>query len=193
VRHDLQELVSFYIDAGGMIGVPFRIDRERHGRKQSQDMTQSPGTMPRKDRLRRVVILCREFVRNLAYYRSGQSSRYRCLMDTALAPVPTLNLCETKKNPTPAINTGSGKVVDAEQGDRVGEPRAVCGEATGEPEPSSLERQRCEGTDPHRCIETTAGRRDHQHGAKETAEGGTRLRRLHRGQCKQRTCLHSIL
>ena len=31
-------------------------------------------TMPRQDRLRRVVILCRNFAVNLAYYRVGRKS-----------------------------------------------------------------------------------------------------------------------
>ena len=39
--------------------------------------------MPRKDRLRRVVILCRDFARNLAYYRVGQRDEHRSLFDPA--------------------------------------------------------------------------------------------------------------
>lgn len=46
------------------------------------DLTNSP-SMPRKDRLRRVVILCCHFGRNLAYYRVGQSEHYRHLFDPA--------------------------------------------------------------------------------------------------------------
>lgn len=38
-------------------------------------------TMSRRDRLRRVVILCRDFARNLAYYRAGQSEEHRLLFD----------------------------------------------------------------------------------------------------------------
>lgn len=44
---------------------------------------QKQPTMSRRDRLRRVVILCRDFARNLAYYRSGQSSRHKSLLDRA--------------------------------------------------------------------------------------------------------------
>lgn len=44
---------------------------------------QKQTTMLRRDRLRRVVILCRDFARNLAYYRSGQSSRHKSLLDPA--------------------------------------------------------------------------------------------------------------
>jgi hypothetical protein len=40
------------------------------------DMTKCP-VVPRKDRLRRVVILCCHFGRNLAYYRVGQSEQYQ--------------------------------------------------------------------------------------------------------------------
>jgi hypothetical protein len=39
--------------------------------------------MPRKDRLRRVVILCRDFARNLAYYRVGWKDEHRNLFDPA--------------------------------------------------------------------------------------------------------------
>ncbi|HEY6395117.1 MAG TPA: hypothetical protein VIX12_06830 [Candidatus Binataceae bacterium] len=39
--------------------------------------------MPRKDRLRRVVILCGSFARNLAYYRVGWSQEHRHLLDPA--------------------------------------------------------------------------------------------------------------
>jgi hypothetical protein len=39
-------------------------------------------TMSRRDRLRRVVILCRDFARNLAYYRAGQNDEHRLLLDT---------------------------------------------------------------------------------------------------------------
>lgn len=41
----------------------------------------STAPMPRKDRLRRVVILCCHFARNLAYFRVGQSEQYRHLFD----------------------------------------------------------------------------------------------------------------
>jgi hypothetical protein len=44
---------------------------------------QKQPTMSRRDRLRRVVLLCRDFARNLAYYRSGQSSRPKSLLDPA--------------------------------------------------------------------------------------------------------------
>jgi hypothetical protein len=37
--------------------------------------------MPRRDRLRRVVILCRNFARNLAYYRAGRKDEHRQLFD----------------------------------------------------------------------------------------------------------------
>jgi hypothetical protein len=37
--------------------------------------------LPRRDRLRRVVILCRNFARNLAYYRTGQRPEYQPLLD----------------------------------------------------------------------------------------------------------------
>ena len=37
--------------------------------------------MPRKDRLRRVVLLCTAFARNLAYYRVGQEEEHRDLFD----------------------------------------------------------------------------------------------------------------
>ena len=37
--------------------------------------------MPRKDRLRRVVILCCSFARNLAYYRVAWSKEYRHLLN----------------------------------------------------------------------------------------------------------------
>ena len=40
-------------------------------------------TMSRQDRLRRVVILCCNFARNLACYRSGQSSQHKSLLDPA--------------------------------------------------------------------------------------------------------------
>lgn len=43
----------------------------------------SNAAMPRKDRLRRVVILCRDFARNLAYYRVGQRDEHRHLFDPA--------------------------------------------------------------------------------------------------------------
>jgi hypothetical protein len=38
-------------------------------------------TMSRRDRLRRVVILCRNFARNLAYYRAGQKAEHLPLLD----------------------------------------------------------------------------------------------------------------
>lgn len=38
-------------------------------------------TMSRRDRLRRVVILCRNFARNLAYYRTGQLAEHAPLLD----------------------------------------------------------------------------------------------------------------
>lgn len=41
----------------------------------------TPPTMPRRDRLRRVVILCRNCARNLAYYRTGQKAEYSALFD----------------------------------------------------------------------------------------------------------------
>jgi len=41
--------------------------------------------MPRKDRLRRVVILCRNFAINLAYYRAGCSNEHKHLLDPAKA------------------------------------------------------------------------------------------------------------
>ena len=37
--------------------------------------------MPRKDRLRKVVILCRDFAINLAYYRAGWCSEHKHLLD----------------------------------------------------------------------------------------------------------------
>lgn len=43
-------------------------------------MTNSP-QMSTRDRIRRVVILCCHFARNLAYYRIGQSEEYRVLLD----------------------------------------------------------------------------------------------------------------
>jgi hypothetical protein len=43
----------------------------------------NPPAMPRKDRLRRVVILCRDFARNLAYYRTGQRREHQGLLDPA--------------------------------------------------------------------------------------------------------------
>lgn len=39
--------------------------------------------LSRRDRLRRVVILCRNFARNLAYYRTGQRPEYESLLDPA--------------------------------------------------------------------------------------------------------------
>jgi len=45
-------------------------------------MTSGP-SMPRKNRLRRVVILCRNFAINLAYYRAGWSSEHKHLLDRA--------------------------------------------------------------------------------------------------------------
>ena len=39
--------------------------------------------MSRRDQLRRVVILCCHFARNLAYYRVGQSAEYGHLLDPA--------------------------------------------------------------------------------------------------------------
>ena len=45
-------------------------------------MNASPA-LSRRDRLRRVVILCRNFARNLAYYRTGQSPEYKSLLDPA--------------------------------------------------------------------------------------------------------------
>lgn len=38
-------------------------------------------TISRRDRLRRVVILCRNFARNLAYYRAGQEVEHLPLLD----------------------------------------------------------------------------------------------------------------
>src|SRR5919204_3835775 len=43
--------------------------------------------MPRKDRLRRVVILCCSFARNLAYYRIAWSQEHRHLLDQGHAHV----------------------------------------------------------------------------------------------------------
>jgi hypothetical protein len=43
-------------------------------------MTDNP-QMPRKDWLRRVVIVCCSFARNLAYYRVAWSEGYRPLLD----------------------------------------------------------------------------------------------------------------
>jgi hypothetical protein len=39
--------------------------------------------MSRKDRLRRVVLLCGHFARNLAYYRVGQTPEHKHLFDPA--------------------------------------------------------------------------------------------------------------
>ena len=47
---------------------------------------QKQPTMSRRDRLRRVVILCRDFARNRTYYRSGQSSRHKSLLDSPHVP-----------------------------------------------------------------------------------------------------------
>jgi hypothetical protein len=38
---------------------------------------------PRRDRLRRVVILCRSFAINLAYYRAGWSNEQKHMLDPA--------------------------------------------------------------------------------------------------------------
>jgi hypothetical protein len=46
-------------------------DKQRHAGR----------AMSRRDRLRRVVILCRNFARNLAYYRIGQQAEYKPLLD----------------------------------------------------------------------------------------------------------------
>lgn len=43
----------------------------------------SATTMPRKDRLRRAVILTREFARNLAYLRAVRASEHQALLDPA--------------------------------------------------------------------------------------------------------------
>ena len=42
--------------------------------------------MSRRDRLRRVVLLCCHFARNLAYYRVGQTPEYKQLFDPAKTP-----------------------------------------------------------------------------------------------------------
>jgi len=44
------------------------------------DLTSKVPQMPKKLRLRRVVILCREFARNLAYVRAGQREEYSHLV-----------------------------------------------------------------------------------------------------------------
>ena len=44
-------------------------------------MTTTRPAMSRKDRLRRVVLLCCAFTRNLAYYRVGQEEEHRDLLD----------------------------------------------------------------------------------------------------------------
>jgi hypothetical protein len=48
-------------------------------------MTPSP-SMPRRNRLRRVVILCQSVARNLAYYRVGWRGEYRYISDYSQNP-----------------------------------------------------------------------------------------------------------
>jgi len=49
----------------------------------SADKQTATPPMSRRSRLRRVVILCRNFARNLAYYRTGQDPEHAPLLTSS--------------------------------------------------------------------------------------------------------------